>query len=224
MKKLIPLFLILFLSSIVYFFTRSKPVKYLYTENHFYQEQMDMYSVYDSRAEILMIGNSLIAKIYWNELLNRPVINMGIGSDITKGFLDRLKFIKPGVKICFIEGGVNDLARNIPQDSTVKNLNQLIDSLLKKKIIPVLTNIIHVTKHYPDAINFNNGIIKLNKEIQKLSRNRSVYLIDINPSLCEGSFLKEKYSHPDGIHLKANAYLIWKAEIEKAITTLLTIQ
>ncbi|MFT4019161.1 MAG: hypothetical protein QM668_19515 [Agriterribacter sp.] len=47
--------------------------------------------------------------------------NRGIGSDVTEGYINRINDIfELEPKICFIEGGVNDLARNIPEDIIIE--------------------------------------------------------------------------------------------------------
>ena len=69
-----------------------------------------------------MLGNSLTNRISWNELLVRDdIANRGIGSDITAGFINRINFVfnvKP--KICFIEGGVNDLGQKCAASCAAK--------------------------------------------------------------------------------------------------------
>ena len=118
------------------FFTgTSIPKTKSFTHNPFYEEAIDFYTVYTGQKNIVMLGTSLTSHISWVELIGRDdIANRGVGSDITKGFVNRLYFVlnvKP--KICFIEGGVNDLAYNINNETIIENLNTLVDTLLKTK-------------------------------------------------------------------------------------------
>jgi len=196
------------------------PIKrHSFLDNTSYIEQTDFYTVYVGQKNIVMFGNSLTYRINWGELLERTdVANRGIGSDITSGFINRLNFVlNLHPKFCFIEGGVNDIAFNINQDSTIRNLNYIVHTLLNNKIKPVLMTVTYVTKSYPNAIIFNQKIKVLNKQIIKISKEKGISLIDLNLRLTDGEFLSPEYAVDDGIHFKSKAYLIWKAEILKVL-------
>lgn len=192
-----------------------------FLDNENYVEQTDFYTAYVGQKNIVMLGNSITYRINWAELLNRTdVANRGIGSDITGGYINRLAYVlnlKP--KICFIEGGVNDLAFNISQDTTVKNLNALVDTLLKNKIRPILTTVAFVTSSYPEAKTFNQQINMLNQRIVSLAAKKNISFIDLNTRLAKDGFLDSKYAFSDGIHFTSKAYLVWKEEIVKILNS-----
>jgi lysophospholipase L1-like esterase len=194
-----------------------KPSSFL--DNPNYNEITDFYTVYSGQKNIVMLGNSLTNRISWTELLDREdVANRGIGSDITEGFINRLKFVlnvKP--KICFIEGGVNDLAKNINNETIIKNLNLIVDTLQKNNVLPVLITVTYVTDKYQDAKNFNSKIKTLNTQIINLAKLKNIKLIDLNPMLTAGDFLRTEMAIGDGIHYSAKAYIIWKTEINKIL-------
>jgi lysophospholipase L1-like esterase len=194
-----------------------KPHSFL--DNESYLEATDFYTTYNGQKNIVMLGNSLTYRINWGELVGRTdIANRGIGSDITSGYMKRLNFVlNLNPKICFIEGGVNDLGFTIHQDTTIKNLNAIVDTLVNNKIKPVLTTVTYVTKAYNDAINFNQKIKELNQQIIKLAKEKKILLIDLNTRLKDGEFLKTEYSIGDGIHFTSKAYLIWKEEILKIL-------
>ncbi len=188
---------------------------YSFRDNPAFSELTGFYSVFSGQRNIVMLGNSLTYRISWNELLERDdVANRGIGSDITEGYLNRINYVlnlKP--KICFIEGGVNDLAHEIGSDEIISNLNAIIDTLKYHRIIPVLTLVTLVTNFYKDAATFNHRIKQLNQHIINLAERRKIELIDLNPSLTNGDFLRHEFALSDGIHFNVKAYLIWKKEI-----------
>lgn len=192
---------------------------YSYLDNPAYQEITDFYTVYSGQKNIVMLGNSLTYRISWPELMGREdIANRGIGSDITEGFINRLNFVlnvKP--RICFIEGGVNDLARNINNETIIKNLNTILDTLQNNKIIPVLTTLTYVTPAYKNAAHFNLKIKALNELIIELSEDRKIRWIDLNKLLADGDFLRMDYAIKDGIHYTAKGYKIWRDEMVKIL-------
>ncbi len=199
-------------------FTDQK-LQYSFSDNPSYNELVDLYTVYSGQKDIVMLGNSLTYRISWNELLVRDdIANRGIGSDITAGFIRRINFVlnvKP--KICFIEGGVNDLAKNIQNEIIIENLNTIIDTLQINNVKPVLTTVTLVTKTYKDSKNFNLKIKKLNTQIAKLAISKKIDLIDLNPQLTDGDFLRSENSIVDGIHFTSKAYEVWREEILKIL-------
>ena len=66
-----------------------------YLKNMKYEKQTSLYNIYEiKKAEIVMLGDSITFGVNWNELLdNNNIINRGIGSDTTEGFIQRLDYI-----------------------------------------------------------------------------------------------------------------------------------
>jgi lysophospholipase L1-like esterase len=201
----------------------SVPVKkaYSYSQNPHYFKRMELFAKQKDQKNIVMLGNSLTEGGRWDEILQRAdVTNRGIGSDVTEGYIHRINDVfdlKP--KICFIEGGVNDLARYIPQETIIKNLAILIDTLRGENIIPVLNAVTYVADNYkalePQA--FNTTIKNLNRAIKALAKKKKVRLIDLNGKITDGKYLLKKYAVADGIHYTADTYSIWKKKIFKIL-------
>ena len=206
--------------------TDSLPVKkgYSYSENPHYFKRMELFAKQKDQKNIVMLGNSLTEGGHWDEILKRTdVANRGIGSDVTEGYVHRINDVfdlKP--KICFIEGGVNDLARYIPQETIIRNLAILIDTLRSKNIIPVLNAVTYVADNYR-ALNppaFNSSIKDLNRAIRALAKEKKVRLIDLNGKITDGKYLLKKYAVADGIHYTADTYSLWRKEILKIVDKL----
>lgn len=197
----------------------SPPATYSYYENESYWEQTEFHSLFETPKKIVMLGNSITFRMNWFELLNRPdVANRGIGSDVTAGFVNRVgSILKLKPRICFIEGGVNDLGVRVPKDSIVYNLRLLIDTFCKNGIKPVLTAITYVRPPFTNADSFNLRITELNLELKQLAAQHKIPLIDLNQRLSEGNRLKPEFAQKDGVHFTAAAYLVWKEEIEKVL-------
>ncbi len=192
---------------------------YNYNDNEYYQEQTDFYSLYNCQKNIVMLGNSLTFRIHWSELLERQdVANRGIGSDITAGFLHRLQsIVAVNPKICFIEGGLNDVFHGIPVDSSLTNLSRLADSLQRYGIKVSISTVTYIAPFHKKARKYNPVIKKLNEGILVLVREKNLYLIDLNPSIAENDQLKSEYVLKDGVHLTSKAYRIWKLQVENIL-------
>lgn len=206
----------------------SKRAGYSYLDNPQYFYRMEVFAGEKAQKNVVMLGNSLTEGGKWNEILERTdVANRGIGSDITEGYISRMNYVfNLDPKICFIEGGVNDLGRKVPQDTTIRNLAILIDTLRGKGIVPVLTAVTYLadnyTAHEPKA--FNSRVKSLNRAIKVLAKQKKVKLIDLNPKISDGSFLIKKYAIADGIHYTEETYSLWGKEIIKALDRLLTLK
>lgn len=192
-----------------------------YTDNGQYVEQVDFYSVFNTKAKIVFLGNSHFYRMNWDELLGRKdVANRGIGSDITEGYKARMSSVlslQP--KICFIEGGGNDIDFKVSEDSIIHNLREIVDTLKAHQIKPVLTAVFFAGRNYPhnDSNKYNMQVASLNKAMHQLAEKDSIEIIDINNQLNEDEYLKPEFVRNDGIHLTSKAYLIWKDAVQKVL-------
>ncbi|GAA4454130.1 GDSL-type esterase/lipase family protein [Rurimicrobium arvi] len=200
----------------------SVPRPYNYTDNDKYIEQCDFFSLFgSSRASIVMLGDSHTYRMYWNELLQRTdVLNRGIGSDISEGYLNRLQFVfRAQPRICFLQGGGNDIGHHVPPDTIIANYRKIVQELRRHQIKPVLTGLFLAAKSFrwSDSVAYNEQVISLNKRFAALAQQESLTLIDINPIISKDGFLQDIFAQPDGVHLNGAAYLIWKKEIESVL-------
>jgi lysophospholipase L1-like esterase len=146
------------------------------------------------------------------------VANRGIGSDVIKGFYHRLdKVIELDPKICFIEGGANDIEFGIDLDTSFHYLNIIIDSLSGAGIVPVVSCVIDVTKDYPGSTRFNLNAKAFNQKLNQFSQENMIDVIDLNPVIAPRGYLELEFAQSDGIHLTSNAYTIWKQMIQNKL-------
>ncbi len=179
-----------------------------------YKQELELYEYYHKEGQIVMLGNSITYRVDWNELLNREdVINRGIGSDITEGFLARMKYIySVNPKLCFIMGGVNDIAKGIKPEIISNNLYEISRKLQEKDIKPILFSILYVAEDYPDYKDFNLSVKLSNEKIKKMCADNKIEYIDLNEILSNNEILKQEYSF-DGIHLTGLGYEKWREVI-----------
>ena len=190
-----------------------------YRDRPGYKDQLRRWDVYSKKASIVMLGTSLTQDIDWNELMNRnDIANRGFGGDILAVMVDRLPYVlavEP--RICFLEGGINDIDTDVPLAEFMQQLNLIIDTLQHHSIIPVLTAITHVSRNAVNQRTRNVRINQFNKEIYQLAQTRGLSLIDNNPVMAPDGLLKEELAKWDGLHYLPRTYLLWKAAIEKVL-------
>ena len=170
------------------------------------------------KTNIVMLGTSLTSGGRWNlELKRKDIVNSGFGGSTSAHFLWEIKKnvldYKP--KICFIEGGTNDVLIGVPLYRTFINYKILLDTLIKNNIEPVLTGTFFL--RLPNDAEMNSRIDSLDKFMKETAAHRHLEYIDLNKDISENNRLKEEYSG-DGVHIKRKAYKFWLAEVEKILS------
>ena len=173
----------------------------------------------DSKEDVIFLGNSITAGTNWNELLGlENARNRGISGDTTFGILERLDEVTEGKpsKI-FILIGINDIARNYPDEVIINNYEKIISRIKKESpeteifiqsILPVNNTFTRYKNHY----NKDKHILAINRELKRLSKTYDANFIDIHQYfLDEDDRLDRKFTE-EGLHLNALAYKTW-AEI-----------
>ena len=190
-----------------------------YLKNANYRLQLGMYDLFRStHADVVMLGNSLTYNANWNEILNRSnIANRGIASDITSGYLHRLGYVyRLHPKLCFIEGGVNDLYSNDSVKNIMRNFISIVDSLKAHDIVPVIQSTLFVAARYPRAAEKNRQIRALNESLAGFALANAIEYININQLVSLSGFLRKELT-PDGIHLNAQGYALWAPEVGKVL-------
>lgn len=184
----------------------------------YYQQRVSHFETLpQTTGDIIFLGNSITDGAEWTELFNDiHVKNRGISGDITAGVMHRLDEItnrKP-VKV-FLLIGVNDLARNITADSIVKNILLIADyihqqspstKLYVQSILPVN----NVYGKFNTHTNKGEQIKIIDVQLKASANSHGYTYIDLYSSFAdENGKLKANLTN-DGLHLKGEAYLIWK--------------
>lgn len=191
--------------------------KNTYSTNQEYIRLTDSYKIYDSKADIVMLGDSITFGINWNELFNMNIINRGIGSDTTEGFLSRIENIySTNPKKVFIMGGINDLSRGVKVNQIFSNYIKIVEALKSKNIVPYIQSTLYTNTSTRNYLNPN--VTELNTLLKEYSIKNNITYIDLNEKLSKNNSLISDYTY-DGVHLNSNGYKIWKKEIEQYITT-----
>ncbi len=184
----------------------------LFRRNPNYRLQTELYSIYKTqRATIVMLGNSITQGVEWQELLGRPdVVNRGIGSDVTEGYLNRLTNIYAlHPRVVCVMGGINDLYSNVPVEAVFQNYRTLLEELVANKITPVVQSTLYVSPKWHNSKTKNREVALLNELLKQYTSSRNITYLDLNSVLSLDSELLSEYTW-DGVHLTASAYKRWR--------------
>lgn len=181
----------------------------------------DFKSFPNSSSDIIFLGNSITARIAWNELLELPSArNRGISGDITFGVLERLEEVTEGrpAKV-FILIGINDISRNIPDSVILLNYERMVHLIKEQSpvtkiyfqtLLPVNNEFTQFKTHY----NKDEHIAWLNKQIKLMGQREHITVIDLHPHFLDGDGKLDKRYTEDGLHLNIEGYHIWKHILE----------
>jgi len=180
-----------------------------YLENKY----VKLHEIYATQsADIVMLGDSLTSNVNWSELFDRPIINRGVGGDVTDGYLHRMSFIyKLKPKKVFMNGGTNDFVAGYSVEQVLENYKLIIKNLQDHEIKPYMQSVV-----YTSFDEINNKITQINLLLQQYCNDNNIVYIDLNKGLAKDKKLIDKYTI-DGSHLNARGYEVWKNEIKDYI-------
>lgn len=192
--------------------------------NSYYQQRVayfDQMSI--PKNAIVFLGNSITERGEWQEILSDspdPIINRGVGGDNSFGILarmDRILAAKP--RAIFLMDGINDLFRKLPNEVSINNYRRIIRAIKlrspKTKIyiesaLPINEE---MTKE-PYTKERNKLVPLLNEKIKALALEEQITYINICPIFQDEAGNLRKDITPDGVHLKASAYIDWVAYLK----------
>ncbi len=177
-----------------------------------------------TKTDIIWLGDSITDGGEWAEFFpNKKVLNRGISSDNTFGILNRIREVtnrKP--KKIFLLIGINDIARNIPDDIIITNFKKIIDSvsLFSPKTKLYIQSILPTNDKFTNFKNHQNKtehIITINKAVEKMCDNKKIIYVDLYSNFinAEGK-MNEKYTN-DGLHLLGEGYSKWQQILTQII-------
>ena len=166
---------------------------------------------------ICMVGNSITHHGDWQKVLGRKdVTNWGIPGYTTEQISWTIKNLMPlHPKVCFLEGGINDLTLGITSKRVYQNQIKVMDTLLAHGIIPVMQSTIYQYNSKDD----NKRVKKVNKLIKKYCTKHQVDYLDLNAILSNNNELKKELT-TDGTHLQPDAYILWAALVKNELEKL----
>ncbi|MFC5409278.1 GDSL-type esterase/lipase family protein [Larkinella bovis] len=188
-----------------------------------YKAQVELFrSLPHSRMDIVFLGNSITFWAAWNDLLgDLRYKNRGIPGDITFGVLERLDEVIDGkpAKV-FILIGINDLARQIPDDVILENYRRMVRRLKAgtpktriyfQTLLPTNDTFQKLKNHY----NKEKNIQYLNQALKEMAPREGFEVIDLHAHFVdEAGKLRKEYTW-DGVHLTLAGYQKWAEMLRK---------
>jgi len=180
-------------------------------ERPYYQHKKQRFESYKTKADIVMVGDSITDGAEWHEMFSQlNIVNRGISGDTTVGVLNRLEgIIQTQPKKAFIMIGVNDFSRKRSPELVFDNYKKIIQALQKENIEVFVQSTLQagISKKY-----HNPRVTKLNELLKAYCIEQDLTFIDLNKILAPTGILEAKYSL-DELHLTASGYALWQAEV-----------
>lgn len=217
MKKIIVAILVLFFQNLVSAQAQLPSYPDSIFSTYYWQRVTHFNTLPQSKDDIIFLGNSITDGAEWSELFNdNNIKNRGISGDITAGVIHRLNNItKARPSKIFLLIGVNDLARNISPDSVVKNI-LIISAYIKqespstKLFVQSILPINDVYNKFPTHTNKGKEIKQVNEQLLQNANQYHYTFINLYSSFCDANEKFKSNLTNDGLHLKGEAYLLWK--------------
>lgn len=187
--------------------------------NPYYQQRVEYFrKMPHVKNEVIFLGNSITERGEWQEILagyKYPVVNRGVGGDNSFGILARMdEVLRAKPKAIFLMDGINDLFRGLPYEVSIHNYRRIIRKIKqespKTKIyiesaLPIDESV--TTAAYTKGRNVRVPV--LNERIKQLAKEENITYINIVPLFADEQGNLRKDISPDGVHLKASAYIDW---------------
>jgi lysophospholipase L1-like esterase len=167
-------------------------------------------------GQIIFLGNSITEGGPWSTLIkDKPVLNRGIGGDITFGVLKRLAdIIKRQPSKLFILIGINDIGKDIPDAVIADNCRKIVERVQKgspqtriylQSILPVNPTVRNFPQHYDkqEHITASNTLLK------DVAAKAKITFIDLHPVFLNANKQLDERFTDDGLHLTPAGYDAW---------------
>ncbi|WP_419765725.1 MAG: GDSL-type esterase/lipase family protein [Arcobacter sp.] len=162
-----------------------------------------------NNIDIIMLGDSLIARGEWDTLLYpKKVINLGHDGDTTKDILSRLDLaIEVHAKNIYLMIGINDMNSYKSLDKIFENYALILNELKKSSSEVFVQSIL-----YTQMNSFNKKVKELNIRLENYCADNDLQFIDLNKLLADDETLLSEFT-TDGLHLNTKAYIAWAREL-----------
>lgn len=188
---------------------------YKVTDSSGYNDRKSLFESLNTRADVVMVGDSMTFGAEWSEMFSGLVIvNRGIGGDTSKGVLNRIdSIISTRASKALVMIGFNDLSNNVSISDIYLNYVKIAQTLKSAGITPYIQSTMLTSR---DMAGVNKSIITLNKKLELFAYNEGMTYVDINEGLAIKGALNDVYTS-DGVHLNGRGYLVWRGILSKHI-------
>lgn len=206
-------YLVIIVIAAIFFFAGRRSAQYVYNP---VTKEIESAQAYHSRKKnIVMLGDSHIARGAWVNLLNRcDVGSFGSGGATSVAALAMARHALNARPVkCFVNVGVNDIAGGVGRDEYIGNMDSII-SVMAGHCELYVYHIMYTADGYPGFIQFNEKIRDYNIALDSLCALRKVTVINLNALFAPAGTLLSGFTS-DNIHLNDTAYKTWSVELDK---------
>ncbi len=173
-------------------------------------------SLQNTSGGVVMLGNSLNNNCWWSELLRKnEVVNRGISGDTVEGMLLRIDdVVQENPRKIYLMAGINDFVNDTSLSAATlwETYQELISAI--KTALPstelYVQSTLPVNPLTPYYEGRNQKVEGLNLFLSSKADSMGYTYLDIASSLKEKNGDLASVYTLDGIHLRPNAYRIWK--------------
>lgn len=180
--------------------------------NRHYLSTRELLATYQNEATTsLLVGDSLVSEVSWQELLNRPdVAGRGIPGDTSEGVLHRIEdyLSNDRIKRMVIWVGTNDTEQGLPIEETATNLRKIVTVIkeARPQVEIALCENLPVASWQEKAEDRNSRSKQINELIAKIAEDQRVRVIRIFGELADEKGYLGRELTRDGIHLNSRGY------------------
>ncbi len=172
-----------------------------------------------TRADIVLVGDSITAYGRWNEMFpDTKMVNRAVGADTIEGVRQRLPTImavQPR-KVFLSIGGTDALWAN-PHAEVIEKFGQVADAITESGAHLYIQSTFECRDNGVCTPETRERIRRINRDLADLSAaDGDVTFIDVNAGLSDDGGLKAEYTW-DGIHLNAYGYRAWRDVIARFV-------
>lgn len=177
---------------------------------------------------VVLLGDSITEGFDVPKYLpGRRVLNRGIGADVIgndmakddpRGVLQRMdaSVFDCAATDVFLMIGINDLGSGHTPEVMEQGYREILKQIKEKA--PAVR--VHVESVLPTRGNYakhNANVLDFNQRLQKLAKEFDYEYIDLHKLMADEKGELKAELTPEGLHLKPEAYEIWKAEVERVM-------
>ena len=183
----------------------------------YWHERVSFFEELGSKADIVMVGDSLIDGAEWHEMFpGAAIANRGISGDTTGGVLERMDgIVSVGARKAFVMIGINDFTDTaLTVDAVFENYRKIVAALEQNgaRVFVQSTLLCNEKKAaWKSCAAVNAKIVQLNAKLAGLA-SAKIAFVDINRGLAGAGGLQDELTY-DGVHLNGDGYRIWRDEI-----------
>lgn len=175
-------------------------------------------STIESRSSIAFVGDSITNHGDWGAWFpDREVHNLGVSGDITDDLIARLDAVidvRPDAVALLI--GTNDLGQRKSVEHLVRNIEYLLVTL--RKALPGTRML--VQSIMPRGAEFAERVQDANRHLRQFAPSVNAQYLDLWPALAGPDGEIDARFSDDKLHLGAEGYEAWLAELRPALERL----